>query len=104
MLVVTGVLIAAVLVTMVGSTVHTLQWVGWAPITPIRGLEGLPYWFGLWLGVYATWEGVVAQAIAAMFVVGSYYVAERVHRRIRGGSPAPRGLSGGAAATRAPSP
>lgn len=54
MLVVTGVLIAAVLVTMVGSTVHTLQWVGWAPITPIRGLEGLPYWFGLWLGVYAT--------------------------------------------------
>ena len=58
MLIVTGVMIAAVLVTMVGSTVHTLQLVGWAPISPIPGAEALPYWLGVWFGVYGTWQGL----------------------------------------------
>ena len=82
MLVVTGLLITWVLVVMVGTTVQTLQKVGWVAVTPIDGLE-LPYWTGLWLGVYPTWEGVLAQAAAATFVVGSYVAAEHVRKRRR---------------------
>jgi high-affinity iron transporter len=83
MLIVTGVMIAAVLVTMVGSTVHVMQLVGWAPITPIAGLAGMPYWLGVWFGVYPTWQGVIAQAAAVFFVVGSYVAAERIGGRRR---------------------
>jgi high-affinity iron transporter len=83
MLVVTGVMIAVVLVTMVGSTVHTLQLVGWAPISPIPGAERLPYWLGVWFGVYGTWQGIAAQTAAFVFVIGSYVLAERQHQRTR---------------------
>ncbi len=60
---------------MVGTTVQTMQKVGWIAVTPIERLE-LPYWAGLWLGLYPTWQGLVAQAAAALFVVGSYFAAE----------------------------
>jgi high-affinity iron transporter len=83
MLIVTGVMIAVVLVTMVGSTVHTLQLVGWAPISPIPGAESLPYWLGVWFGVYGTWQGIAAQIAAFVFVIGSYVLAERQHQRTR---------------------
>ena len=76
LLIVTGMMIALVLVTMVGTTVHTMQLVGWMPIAPVRALEGLPYGFGTWLGIYPTWQGLVAQVLAVVFVVGSYVVAE----------------------------
>jgi high-affinity iron transporter len=94
MLVATGLLITWVLVVMVGTTVQTLQKVGWVPVAPIEGLE-LPYWAGLWLGVYPTWEGLLAQAAAAAFVLGSYVVAERLRarRRARLLEPAP-GVAG----------
>jgi high-affinity iron transporter len=82
MLVATGVLITGVLVIMVGTTVQTLQKVGWAPVSPVQGLE-LPYWSGLWLGLYPTWQGILAQAGAAVFVVGSYVVAESLRSRRR---------------------
>jgi high-affinity iron transporter len=80
MLVVTGVLIGAVLLIMVGNTVHVLQLVGWAPLHPIRWLI-LPYWVGMWFGVYATWEGLIFQAAAAIFVIGSYVLAERLQKQ-----------------------
>ncbi|MGH2561224.1 MAG: FTR1 family protein [Thermomicrobiales bacterium] len=82
MLTVTGVLIAAVLVTMVGNTVHLFQVVGWATIDPVEGVE-FPYWLGVWFGVYATWQGIIIQAAAGLFVVGSYVVAERMQQRSR---------------------
>ena len=53
MLVATGLLILWVLVVMVGTTVQTLQVVGWIPVTPVEGLR-LPYWAGLWLGIFPT--------------------------------------------------
>ncbi|MBV9787621.1 MAG: FTR1 family protein, partial [Chloroflexi bacterium] len=56
MLIVTGVMIGGVLLVMVGNTAHVLQIVGWLTIHPIRWLT-LPYWTGLWFGVFATWEG-----------------------------------------------
>ena len=80
MLIVTGVMIALVLVVMVGNTVHVLQVVGWAPITPVSGAQ-FPYWAGVWFGIYATWESLIAQAIALVFVIGSYYLAEMQHDR-----------------------
>jgi high-affinity iron transporter len=82
MLVATGLLITWVLVVMVGTTVQTMQKVGWVAVTPIEGLE-LPYWAGLWLGVFPTWEGVLAQVAAAAFVLGSYFAAEALRRRRR---------------------
>ena len=82
MLIVTGVLLTVVLVVMVGKTVRTMQGVGWVPITPID--VDIPYWAGLWLGVFPTVETMVAQLLAAVFVVGSYLLAERLKGRPRG--------------------
>jgi high-affinity iron transporter len=82
MLELTGVLILGVLVIMVGKTVQVCQVVGWVPVHPIGELR-LPYWAGLWFGVFPTWEGVVAQLGAAVFVVGSYFGAEWLRARRR---------------------
>jgi high-affinity iron transporter len=80
MLIATGIMIGAVLLQMVGNTVHVMQVVGWMPIHPIRWLE-LPYWAGMWFGLYATWEGIGLQIGAAVFVIGSYVLAERMQHR-----------------------
>lgn len=80
MLTVTGVMIALVLVMMVGNTVHVMQVVGWMPITPLGDVI-FPYWAGVWLGAFATWEGIVLQAVSIIFVIGSYFVAEWQHER-----------------------
>ena len=83
MLIATGVLIGVVLLQMVGNTVHVMQVVGWLPLHPIRSLE-LPYWVGMWFGLYATWEGIALQIAAGAFVIGSYVLAEYVqHRRVK---------------------
>jgi high-affinity iron transporter len=79
MLVVTGVLIALVLTVMVGNTVRVMQGVGWLPITPLD--VELPLWMGTWLGIFPSWQTIGAQLGALVFVVGSYFVAERVRKR-----------------------
>jgi high-affinity iron transporter len=33
--------------------------------------------------LYATWEGILFQAAAALFVIGSYVLAEYLHKRAR---------------------
>jgi high-affinity iron transporter len=76
MLIFTGVMIGVVLVVMVGQTARTMQGTGWLPITSID--IDLPYWLGLWFGVFPTVETLLAQAIAAVFVIGSYFVAQEV--------------------------
>jgi high-affinity iron transporter len=80
-LIITGIMIGAVLLQIVGSTVHVMQVVGWLPIHVVQGLD-LPYWLGTWFGVYPTWEGLIFQFVAMAFVIGSYYLAEgmRKHR------------------------
>ncbi|WP_216318057.1 FTR1 family protein [Deinococcus aestuarii] len=79
LLVWTGMMICAVLAVMVGNTVHVLQLVGWFPVHPL-GFE-FPSWASLWLGMYPTWEGIIAQVVAAIAVVGSYFAAEAVKTR-----------------------
>lgn len=82
MMVFTGVLIGAVLIIMVGKTVRVMQLVGWMPITPITGVA-IPYWVGQWLGIFATWEGLLLQLVTVLFVLGSYYLAEYQKKRSR---------------------
>ena len=79
MLVLTGVLVGVVLVVMIGGTALSFQDLGWLPRheTPFT----LPVWLGSWFEMYSTWETLGAQALAAAFVVGSYYLAEYVKVR-----------------------
>lgn len=79
MLIVTGVLIALVLVVLVGNTARTMQGVGWLSIHPLD--VETPLWLGTWLGVYPTVETLAAQALALVFVIGSYFAAEWVRKR-----------------------
>ncbi|HEX5714363.1 MAG TPA: FTR1 family protein [Solirubrobacterales bacterium] len=79
MLIVTGVLIALVLVVLVGNTARTMQGVGWLSIHPID-IE-LPLWMGTWLGIYPTVETLTAQLLAFVFVIGSYFAAEWMRKR-----------------------
>lgn len=82
MMVMTGVLIGAVLIMLVGNTIRVMQVVAWLPIHPIDGVN-FPYWWGQWFGVYPTWEGILAQVGAAVFVLGSYYLAEYQSKKAR---------------------
>jgi high-affinity iron transporter len=53
-----------------------MQGTGWIPITPLD--VELPYWPGVWLGVYPTWETIGAQIGAMVFVIGSYVAAQEI--------------------------
>lgn len=79
MLIVTGVLIALVLFTMVGNTIRTLQGVGWFPIHPIE--VETPLWMGTWLGIHPSVETLLAQVVALVFVIGSYWAAGWYQKR-----------------------
>jgi high-affinity iron transporter len=87
MLVLTGVLIGMVLVVMVGGTALTFQGLGWLPSTRLPFT--LPGWLGAWFEIYPTYETIASQVAAALFVVGSYVVAEhvKVRRPQRRGQP-----------------
>jgi high-affinity iron transporter len=81
MLIATGVLIGLVLAVMVGTTVHTMQGLGWVPSTA-TGFQ-LPLWCGRWLGAFPTWEGLGAQLIALLVVYGSYALARQLQAASR---------------------
>src|SRR4051812_27018772 len=87
MLVLTGVLVGIVLVVMIGGTALSFVDLGWLPRhdTPFK----VPDWLGAWFEIYPVWETLAAQALAAAFVVGSYYAAEyvKVKRPQRRGQP-----------------
>ena len=79
MLVATGVLIRIVFIGMVGETVQEWQLAGWLPTTPV-GVH-IPGWVGTWLATFPTAEGLILQALALAFVVGSYLIAEELRDR-----------------------
>jgi high-affinity iron transporter len=84
MLVLTGVLLGGVLLVMVGEQAQEMQLAHWISTTPIVWLVPMvPRWMGLWFSVFPTYETLIAQFIAAVLVIGSYYAARHF-----GGSPA----------------
>jgi len=87
MLVLTGVLIGAVLVVMIGGTAATFQDLGWLPRHDLP--FAVPGWLGAWFEIYGTWETIGAQVVAALLVVGSYGLA----RHVKVGRPRKRGLA-----------
>lgn len=78
MLVLTGVMLGAVLLVMVGEQAQEMQLAHWLPTTQIPWLANvIPAWMGLWFSVFPTVQTLAAQAIAGVAVVGSYFVARR---------------------------
>ena len=78
MLITTGVLLGVVLLVMVGEQAQEMQLAHWISTTPIESLVPMiPKWMGLWFSIFPTYETLIAQAIAAVLVVGSYYAARK---------------------------
>ena len=77
MLVVTGVMLGAVLLVMVGEQVQEMQLAHWLPTTAIPRLERtIPEWMGMWFGIFPNVESMVAQLVAGMLVLGSFFAAK----------------------------
>jgi len=62
---------------MVGEQAQEMQLAHWIPTTKIGWLNGIPDWAGVWFSVYPTVETLVAQFLAALVVIGSYFLARR---------------------------
>jgi len=89
MLVLTGAMVAVVLMVMIGGTALSFMDLGWIPRHPTP--FNVPTWMGTWFEIYHYWETIGAQLLAGTLVVGSYVLAEhvKVRRRIgRGEQPA----------------
>ena len=79
MLITTGVLLGVVLLVMVGEQAQEMQLAHWISKTDVPWLIHLiPAWVGLWFAVFPTYETLLAQLLAGIVVVGSYYAAQRV--------------------------
>ncbi len=79
MLIATGVLLGLVLLVMVGEEAFEMQQAHWLPVTQIPALAGkIPDWAGVWFSIYPTVETIVAQAVAAILVIGSYFLSGRL--------------------------
>jgi high-affinity iron transporter len=78
MLVVTGVLLGAVLLVMVGEQVQEMQMANWLSTTELPSLDRLlPGWMRLWFSTFPNVEGLVAKCLAAAAVFGSYLIAQK---------------------------
>lgn len=87
MLVVTGVLLGAVLLVMVGEEAQEMQLAGWLHSTPVH--VPIPDWIALWFSVFPTVQTLAAQAVAALLVIGSYLAANYLHLTRPQGPPTP---------------
>jgi high-affinity iron transporter len=85
MLIATGVLLGIVLLVMVGEEANEMQLANWISTTNIPWMAKItPDWAGVWFSIFPNWETVIAQALALLLVVGSYFlsgrfVAEKAH-------------------------
>lgn len=81
MLITTGILLGGVLLVMVGEQAQEMQLAHWISTTPIPSLENvIRPWMGMWFALFPTVETIVAQIIAAVLVIGSYYAARQFGR------------------------
>jgi high-affinity iron transporter len=79
MLITTGILLGVVLLVMVGEQAQEMQLAHWISRTEIPWLvNAIPAWMGMWFAIFPTYETLIAQALAAIVVVGSYYAARRI--------------------------
>lgn len=76
MLILTGILLGIVLLVMVGESVQEMQQANWLPTTPIK--ISIPSWAGIWFAVFPNTQGLLAQAAAALIVLGSYISANHL--------------------------
>lgn len=90
----TAFLIGFVLLTFVGNTIRAMQTLGWVPLHQIAP-GSWPAWIGQWLGLYNTWETVLAQVAVAILVLGTWRVSRwRAKRQASMRAPAvPRAVS-----------
>jgi len=76
MLISTGIMLGFVLIVMVGEQAQEMQLAHWIPTTKIVWLANLvPDWMGVWFSVFPTVETLAAQFLAAVLVIGSYFLA-----------------------------
>ena len=84
MLVFTGALLGVVLLVMVGEQAFEMQQAGWIRTTQINWLaDKIPAWAGVWFSIFPTVQTLVAQAIALILVVGSYFAARYHSAKMR---------------------
>jgi high-affinity iron transporter len=80
MLITTGILLGVVLLVMVGEQAQEMQLAHWISRTEIPWLVNvIPAWAGMWFAVFPTYETLIAQAIAAILVVGPPYAPRHFH-------------------------
>ncbi|MEP6603107.1 MAG: FTR1 family protein [Spartobacteria bacterium] len=80
MLITTGVLLGVVLLVMVGEQAQEMQLAHWIFRTEIPWLTNIiPAWMGMWFAVFPTYETMIAQLIAGVVVIGSYFAARHLH-------------------------
>jgi high-affinity iron transporter len=73
MLVLTGIMLGVVFLVMVGEQTQEMQLAHWISTTQLNW--PIPAWMGLWFSVTPTVETLVAQLVAAVLVIGSYFLA-----------------------------
>ena len=79
MLIVTGIMLGVVLLVMVGEEAQEMQLAGWLHTSTIPALDGhIPNWAGVWFSLFPTWETLIAQVLALVLVVGSYFISGKV--------------------------
>lgn len=79
MLIITGVMLGAVLLVMVGEEAQEMQLAGWLHTSTIPLLDGkIPDWAGVWFSLFPTWETLLAQLLALALVIGSYFLSGKM--------------------------
>jgi len=79
MLILTGVMLGVVMLVMVGEQAQEMQLASWLPTTHLNW--PIPDWMGLWFAVFPTVETLVSQALAAILVIGSYFLSRYIQVR-----------------------
>jgi high-affinity iron transporter len=78
MLIFTGLLLGFVMLVMVGEQAFEMQQAHWISSTEIKWLTPfLPDWTGVWFSLFPTVETLLAQLVAAILVIGSYFAASK---------------------------
>src|SRR5437588_10709133 len=88
----TGLLVVVALLVVVGEQAHKMQLAHWISRSESPWLTNeIPAWGGMWFALFPTYETIIAQVVAAILVIGSYYGARQFHAVVP--PPAPASVS-----------